>query len=188
MTISTVEGKSQSNSNILFNETELYKDYSERIYVYVRKNLWDSDKVLDIVQDIFIALISNLRNGKLKDKKKIQAYIYGIARNIIHKANHQKTTEPKEIQNVDRYEHYKSDSTLSIQEKLEKDEYINILKECISKLSSLDNNIILHCFFENKNHKEIAQKYKLSPNYIGVRKFRAIKALKDCLLKNNFFM
>src|SRR5579862_4902891 len=63
-------------------ESELVRVFSPRVFALLCARTRDREASRDLLQDVFIALLSALRQGQLREADKLSAFVLGIARNI----------------------------------------------------------------------------------------------------------
>ncbi|MBC8183103.1 sigma-70 family RNA polymerase sigma factor [candidate division KSB1 bacterium] len=168
-------------------EIELWNQHEEKVRSCVEYNLWDSECVDDIVNDAFIEIINNLRLGKIEKLEAISSYIISITRYVCFNANRRylsKKTRSRSLGSVKNT----VNNELSPDEQIEKHELYEALRDCLNELDSVNNNIILDSYFENKDDTIIAKKFNIAPNLVRQRKFRARKQLKNCLENKKIFL
>ena len=167
-------------------EVELINRIKQSTLLFVKKNLWDSEHVEDVVNDSFIVIIQNLRLGKIRKLEALSSYIYGVTKNICKNANRAyRSKKTQSIENLLSFE--KPNIESSIQKQIENKEMQLALRDCIDDLDRVDNNIVFDSFFENKSNKTIAENLGITQDLVAVRKLRALKKLKECLKNKNYF-
>jgi RNA polymerase sigma-70 factor (ECF subfamily) len=60
---------------------DVWKDFHDRIFSFIKRRVDNPDDVRDLVQDIFIKIHVNLQT--LADKDKLSSWVYQIVRNAI---------------------------------------------------------------------------------------------------------
>jgi len=155
------------------NTEELWNEFGEQIKRFIISKTKDLDSSEDILQDVFIKIHSEINT--LKDKDRIQSWIFRIARNTI----------------TDYFRRRKKESFLSdeIQEPVEDkpDESFNlILEDMIKNMDELPQEYceaICNTEFRGISQKQYAAEIGISYSGLKSRVQRARKMLKDNLMQ-----
>ena len=59
----------------------IWKDHHDQLLHFINKRVRDKDESEDILQDVFVKILSKI--DTLKDDSKLQSWIYQITRNAI---------------------------------------------------------------------------------------------------------
>ena len=65
-------------------ETELVHRFTPRVFAMAVVRTRDPETARELVQDVLMAAIGALRNGKLQDADRLAGFVQGIARNLIN--------------------------------------------------------------------------------------------------------
>ena len=65
-------------------ETELVREFTQRIFVMSLVRTHDREIARELVQDVLMAVIGALRKGQLQDPDRLAAFVHGTARNLIN--------------------------------------------------------------------------------------------------------
>lgn len=144
--------------------------YSDNIYRFVLKNIKDSEKAKDIVQDTFEKVWINHANISYS---KVRSYLFSAAYHTL-------------IDSV-RREKYKADwsdadhnSLFTTQSYSDLNE---VLHQALDKLPQVQKNVILLRDYEGYSYNEIAEMTQLSEAQVKVYIFRGRQFLKNYLVK-----
>jgi len=156
------------------NIENIWKEYRERLFQFIKKRVSNLDTAEDIIQNIFLKIYDKI--DSLQSKEKLQSWLYQITRNtIIDYYRDKKTTV--EI-SEDLPQPIEEASTKALRE----------LSEClipmINKLPAHYKDAIILSELKGMTHKEIshAQGISLSGSISQVQRGRGIlkKMLTDC--------
>lgn len=140
--------------------------YSDGVYRFILKNIKNSEKAKDIVQDTFEKLWINSANvNSLKVKSYIFTAAYHTMIDVIRKEK--RMTDFEQIRE-ERYSHSKQYSDLS-----------EILNEALSKLNETQRSLIMLRDYEGYSYQEIGEITGLSEAQVKVYIFRARVFLKE---------
>ncbi len=141
-------------------------EYSDNVYRFILKNIKNSEKAKDIVQDSFEKLWINVKNvNPLKVKSYIFTTAYHTMIDVIRKEKRQ--TDFEQVRE-DKYSHTKQYTDLS-----------DVLTDALNKLNETQKSIILLRDYEGYSYKEIGEITGLSESQVKVYIFRARVALKE---------
>jgi len=140
--------------------------YADNLYRFILKNVKDTDKAKDIVQDTYEKLWL-----KVSDVNSINAksYMFTTAyRTMLDRFRSEKKQEKLEDAHMYLHSHTKSYSDLK-----------EILDEAVSKLPEIQRSVIMLRDYEGYNYDEIGEVTGLNESQVKVYIFRARKFLKN---------
>ena len=143
--------------------------HSDGVYRFILKNIKDSDKAKDIVQESFVRLwdrVANINNEKAK------SYLYTIAYHCFI------DTVRKEKRNVSMEE-------MSINSHAEMNTFSDhkeIINEAVDKLPEIQRSVVLLRDYEGYSYKEIGEITRLTEAQVKVYIYRARIFLKKYLV------
>lgn len=158
-------------------EDALVRQYSERVFLIALVRTRDREAARDLAQETMLAVILNLRNGRLLDPEKLPNYISGTARNLIN--NYLRTRRrrpeggfpPEEIPVPD------------CEPEIEASERRFLARRALTELRPSDRLILLLTLVDGLNPAEIAERLKLRPEVVRKRKSRALERVREVLAK-----
>jgi RNA polymerase sigma-70 factor (ECF subfamily) len=166
-------------------EEELLTRFKPRIVKKVQFSLsTKNEDWRDVVHEIEIALLENLRNGKFNPEKisSLGSYVYGITLNKIR--YYFKMQKGKENLRVFDDESYIAEQD---EPNIEREEVRKILRGVINKLEIKYKEILYLRYYENMKVTEISQHINLPEEKVRDRLKYALKLLrKECMKKNIF--
>jgi RNA polymerase sigma-70 factor (ECF subfamily) len=142
--------------------------YSDNLYRFVLKNIKDSDKAKDILQDTFMKFWEKKENV---DAKKIKSYLFTTAYHTL-------------IDVVRREQKHVSFAHITAESYTTKSGYSDLqelLHEVIDKLPPKQKAVILLRDYEGYTYDEIAEITKMTTSQVKVSIFRGRKFLKNYL-------
>ena len=158
-------------------ETELVREFTQRIFVMSLVRTHDRENARELVQDVLVAVIGALRKGQLQDADKLAAFVHGTARNLI---NNQLRTESRRP----RLEPLSDDLPQAcIVEQLEDAERVRLVHQALERLGQEDRKILLMTLVEGRKPGEIAAALGLTSEVVRTRKLRAMKKVADLIRK-----
>lgn len=148
---------------------EVYNEYVDIVFNYLRQRLKDSYLIEDILQETFYAVYRNL--PELKKKDSIKSWILSIAHNKM----------------VDKIRKVTKETLPDLAEK-EAEPSIDplpestlFLEEILQKLPGEDRQILYGLYVLQLKYSELAEIMNLPEGTIKSKAYHARKELKDCL-------
>ncbi len=143
--------------------------FSDGVFRFIWKNIRDSEKAKDIVQDAFIKLWENA-DKIASDKAKSYLFTTAYRRMIDIIRREKKQGNWDEVKALE-YSHNQNYSGIS-----------EVLEEALNKLSEIQRSVIMLRDYEGYNYNEIGEITGLKESQVKVYIFRARKLLKDYLV------
>ena len=158
-------------------ETELVREFSQRIFVMSVVRTRDRELARELVQDTLMALIGALRKGQLQEPDKLAAFVHGTARNLINNYLRSEDQKPP-------LEPLSEDLARSgMVEHLEAAERVRLVHRALDRLAEEDRTILWMTLAEGHKPAEIAAALGLTPEVVRTRKLRAARKVSDLIRK-----
>lgn len=146
----------------------LLNRYDHLIHTYIRCNIKDSDIVEDIFQEIFIKVLTTIKNGRYSSYGKFRQWLMRLAHNVIIDF-FRKEKYSIEIPLVDKYDNDDTFLWLSSDEKTMDEimviaDTIDDLHRKLGLLSEEQREVIKMRYWDNLSFKEIADATGVSIN------------------------
>lgn len=152
-------------------EEELFVRYRPRILRAVRYSLGRED-CEDLANEISMAALHNLRQGKFTGESLLGTYIYGITKNMI--ASYLRGKKPETVEVPEGY----PDAAPTREEEMEKDERAEMLKLAMEELKYKYKIVLYLHYYKGFSIAEVGRELNISPRKVSERKNYAIKKLK----------
>lgn len=157
-----------------FAEEELVNHFTRGLLSHLTRRLRDREAARELADDVLMAMVRALREGRLQDPERLAGFVYGTARNLVN--NYLRTRcgrpQPEPL-----------DPTLAVPdtgERLEQIERLARVRECLNDLGSLERQIML-LTIEGLKPGKIAAHLGLSGDVVRARKSRAMRKLAASL-------
>ncbi len=154
--------------------SEIIKRYQTKLLHYLRKFIYDPDKLEDVLQVVFIKSYRNLYGFNIN--KKFSSWIYRIAHN--EAVNHLKKNSRGQI-SLEEVEYKIVDEKNNLHCQIDG----NLLKEKVDKLLTNINlkysEPLILFYFEQKSYQEISDILHIPKNTVGTLISRAKQILKE---------
>ena len=164
-------------------EEEFSRVFYPHIMALAALRVRDRESACEITQEILLAVLSALRNGRVREPEKLPAFVTGTAKNLIHDywRERAKLGDPLNL-GVNETLIPGQDSDVG-QENIEEAERKKIVLAAFQKLKPLDRRILFLTLSEGLNPREIAVELDMKPEYVRNRKSRALVAVRRTIKK-----
>ncbi len=156
---------------------ELYQRYLEQIYRYIYYRLGDVYEAEDLTETVFVKAWEAIPRTQKKGLK-FKAWIYRIARNGVidrYRTQHQSVSLDEATS--------RTDDEVSPEIVYQNNETVKSLLKNVKRLDPDYQDVILYRFIMGLSHAETAEIMNRSEIYIRVLQYRALKKLKELVVK-----
>lgn len=151
-------------------EDELVRMYHARVYSVLRWRTREQEAARELTDDVLMAVVCALRDGRLHDGGKLQAFVYGTARNVANNYIRARAARPA-------HEPLSHDiAAPDVPDGIERQEWVARLKVGMAALRRRDRDIVLRTL-DGLAPREIAARLGLSTEVVRARKSRAMHRL-----------
>lgn len=151
-------------------EEQLALHFQRRIRVFLRGRTRDPQVVEEVCQEIMIALLCALREGRVREPEMLSSFVYGVARNRLNDYVRKQAREK-----LDAFP-CGLDVIAPAIDPEEQERYQTAIQE-IDKLDHDDRRILAMTLVDGLKPGEIAATLSLTSEVVRQRKSRAIKRL-----------
>lgn len=152
-------------------EDELVATYQRGLLLITTARTRDREAARDLTQDILVAVLKALRDGKLRDAGKLSAFVQGTARNLINNYLREKARR------LECDLHPADGPTKDLVEEVELAEEQRLIRKELEGFSPLDRHILLLSLVDGHSLLEVAQRLRLSHDAVRARKSRMIRKI-----------
>jgi len=149
--------------------------FYERVYAIALVRTRDREAARDLAQDIMLAVLCTLREGRLRDQTGLAGYVCATARNRIHlffRTRREVDFDPPRAPAVDQ---------LDPEKRFEDAERRRLARRTIERLNSADRQILRLTLVEGLKPGQIAVRLGLTPEVIRKRKSRAVRRAREAI-------
>jgi RNA polymerase sigma factor (sigma-70 family) len=158
-------------------ETELVREFTQRIFVMAVVRTHDREAARELVQDVLMAVIVAVRKGQLHDSDKLAAFVHGTARNLINNRLRNESQQPQ-------MEPLPEDlAQTGLARQLEDEERARLVHQALQRLDPDDRRILHMTLVEGRKPGEIAAALGLTAEVVRTRKLRAARKVADLIRK-----
>ena len=156
-------------------EQELLVYFEDQIDRLVKTKIGSrNDDVDDLKQDVRVALVKSLREGKFDTAKgRIGSYVYGVTSNKIKDY----LKSPRRLQPVEL--EYDLPDSYDLQEELERKERVSALRKALEELPKKYKIVLYQRYFLDRSITEISQDMNLPTRRVSERINYAKKLLRN---------
>jgi RNA polymerase sigma-70 factor, ECF subfamily len=155
-------------------EREICSRFAGRIRAYGLRHLRDSAAAADLVQLVLLAVLTALRERRVEDPTRLDAYVHGACRNAVMDMRRDDARRRRLAQRA----------SAGLPEGYEP-EWPSVdrgrLEHCLRNLEARDRAVVLATFLEDRDADEIGARMKLSPGNVRVIRHRALARLQACV-------
>lgn len=129
----------------------LYREFYPKVLGYVRSKVSPSDAE-DVTANVFVKVYANLERFD-EEKASLSTWIYTITHNTV--IDHWKRQEKAPLSLEDHLEH--------LTEEARGDDMLQTLSEALESLTAVQRDVVILHYYFGLQHREIAQKLRLTP-------------------------
>jgi len=164
-------------------EEEFSRVFYPHIMAMTSVRVRDRESAYEITQDILVAVLTALREGRVHEPEKLPAFVMGTARNLIHDY-WRKRAQLGDPLNLGLDETLIPDKGSDDgQENVEEAEKRRLVFEAFQRLKPLARKILFMTLFDGLNPRDIAAALDKKPEYVRNRKSRALVAVRRTVKK-----
>ena len=174
-----IEGLKQKDSQA---QIELVKKFNSRILLYFRLRIKGEESYEDLAQEVFVSFFKGVENNKIPEDAYIAPFIFGIAKRVMFNFFYKK----KRNENIQKKseENFELSYDFEETERLENESLNKIIRQAMKKLPEVDKIILKEFYLKENSVGDVASILGKSRHYISVRKERALKRIKNEILKH----
>ncbi len=157
----------------MLSKEEIYKQYRDKVFGYVKNHVNSIDDAEDITSDIFVKIYSNLDTYD-ESKASLSTWIYSMTSNTVidfYRTNHVHSEIPEDL----------TDEKSTIEEEILNNESLELLANALTSLPQEQMDIIVLRYYKGLTLQEVAAKMKLSYGVTKLRHREALGRLREML-------
>ena len=152
-------------------EEELARRFAPRIRLYGLRHLRDRDAANDLVQQVLLVTIENLRGGRVREPERLASFVLGTCRNVardLRRGGHRRQAL------LDRYLATEDSAEPALPPPAR-------LADCLQRLVERDRSVLVMTFYAERSADDIARELGLAAGNVRVVRHRALARLRECL-------
>jgi RNA polymerase sigma-70 factor (ECF subfamily) len=155
-------------------ERAICERFAGRIRTYGLRHLRDEQAACDLVQQVLLAVIEAVRQGRVEDPARLDAFVLGTARNISWDMRRFALRQSRVAEKA----------SVGLPEGWEP-AWPRVegarLEHCLGELEARERAIVMMTFAEDRTADEIASALSLSAGNVRVIRHRALASLRTCV-------
>jgi len=164
-------------------ENELARLFYPHLLAMAASRLSDPETAREIVQETLLAVLTALRQGRLREPEKLPAFVVGTGRNLINSYLRNRVQRPEPLTLGFEETAIPSPYPDASESFLEKEERRDVVFSALEELKPVDRRILFLTLAEGLKPQEIALEMGLKPEIIRLRKSRALRRVRRKLEK-----
>ncbi|MBQ8031628.1 MAG: sigma-70 family RNA polymerase sigma factor [Butyrivibrio sp.] len=157
----------------MLTKEEIYTQYRDKVFGYVRNHVNSPEDAEDITSDIFVKIYSKLDIYD-ETKASLSTWIYSMTSNTVidfYRTNHVHSEIPEDL----------SDEGSTIEDEVLNNESLELLADALSRLPQELMDIIVLRYYKGLTLQDIAVKMNLSYGVAKLRHREALGKLREML-------
>jgi RNA polymerase sigma-70 factor (ECF subfamily) len=155
-------------------ERALYTRYAARVRAYGLRHLRDAAAADDLVQQVLVTVLVALREDRVEERERLDAYVLGTARNVAMDMKRGVTRQHRVADEATALLPQEYEVSLGFVDR-------GRLEQCLSKLEPRDRQVVVGTFVEDRDSDEISEKLGISAGNVRVIRHRALAKLQTCV-------
>jgi RNA polymerase sigma-70 factor (ECF subfamily) len=164
-------------------ESELARLFYPHLMAMAAGRLHNRETAREITQETLLAVLSALRDGRLREPGKLPAFVIGTGRNLINNYLRRLNQKPEPITLGSAEAGIPDSHSSTGQVLIEEEEKRDLVAGTLRDLKPVDRRILFLTLAEGLHPREIALETGLKPEIIRLRKSRALRRVRRKLRK-----
>jgi len=156
-----------------------YDEYADAIFRHCYFRVNNRELAKELVQETFIRVFEYFKKHEIEN---VKPFLYKVATNLV--IDYFRKKRIKEISIEELYEKQGFEPASSSSQEIISSLEIKDILQGLNQLEDGDRQVVMMRYFDGLEPKEIVEILNENSNIISVRLSRAIKKLKELLLKN----
>lgn len=155
-------------------ETELYRRLAPRVRLYGLRHLRDPQAAADLVQQVLLFTLEQLRAGKVRKPEKIASFVLGTCRMTVLEIRRGTRRREALLKTWgDMAEAFEAPEPLALD--------ADRLVPCLEALTERERSVVVLSFFADKQADEVGVELSISGGNVRVIRHRALMRLRHCM-------
>ncbi len=159
-------------------EEELARVFFPHLLAMAASRLHDRESARDLAQEAFLAVLSAVREGRLREPEKLSSFVVGTGRNTISNHLRDQWRHPRPLSFGSQEAKISDPGSEAGDRSREENERRDIVLSALQGLKPVDRGILFLTLVEGLNPREIAVELELRPQVVRLRKSRALGRLR----------
>ena len=155
-------------------EREVYERYASRIRAYGLRCLRNNAAADDLVQQVLVTVLVALREDRVENRDRLDAYVLGTARNTVMDMERGVSRQLRVADQASALLPKAYEASLGCVDR-------DRLEHCLGGLEPRDRTVVVATFVEDRDADEIGETLGISPGNVRVIRHRALAKLQACV-------
>ena len=156
-------------------EDEFARLFQNKVFVVLLARTHDAEAARELTQDVLLAVLRALRDGRMHEADRLAAFVHGTARNLANNFLRARSQRPDSEAVTPELQLTQS------ADDFERRERISLVRRALEQLDATDQKILLATLVEDLKPGEIARQIGLTPEVVRQRKSRAVKKVAELI-------
>lgn len=157
-------------------EAELYRRFAPRVRLYGLRHLRDEHAAADLMQQVMVMTIEQLRTGKVREPERIASFVFGASRMVVLELRRSYARRERLLR---QYGDDLSVADASVAPQLDHDR----VARCLDGLSERERSVLLMTFYDDKPAEDVAAALGVTVGNVRVIRHRGLEHLRDCVMR-----
>jgi RNA polymerase sigma-70 factor (ECF subfamily) len=155
-------------------EAELYRRLAPRVRLYGLRHLRDPHAAADLVQQVLLVTLQQLRAGTLREPERLASFIFGTCRRVVLDL---RRTGARRERLLRTYEADVPSGAPADEAQLDQGR----LRGCLERLSERERSVLVLSFVDDQPAQRVATALGVSEGNVRVIRHRALQRLRGCM-------
>ena len=155
-------------------EAELYRRLAPRVRLYGLKHLRDPHAAADLVQQVLLVTLQQLRAGTLREPERLASFIFGTCRMVVLDLRRTGARRERLLRT------YEADVPTGVPADEPQLDQARLLG-CLERLSERERSVLVLSFVDDQPAQRVATALGLSEGNARVIRHRALQRLRGCM-------
>ena len=162
-------------------ETRLGERFRPQIVYFALRRLRDRTLAEEVAQETLVAVIRALRENRLRDDSKLPAFVFAVAKNLVHQIYRKRYQEAEALPDLEMnfFKLWISDPEACLLLEEQRKE----VGRALGRLRPIEREILRLSFDEGKSGVDIAKELGMGQAAVRKRKSRALARLRKIYIK-----
>ncbi len=155
-------------------EAALYRRLAPRVRLYGLRHLRDPHAAADLVQQVLLVTLQQLRAGTLREPERLASFIFGTCRRVVLDLRRTGARRERLLRT------YEADVPTGVPADEPQLDQARLLG-CLERLSERERSVLVLSFVDDQPAQRVATALDLSEGNVRVIRHRALQRLRGCM-------
>jgi RNA polymerase sigma-70 factor, ECF subfamily len=156
-------------------ERVIFERYASRVRAYGLRHLRNNAAADDLVQQVLVSVLLALREDRVENRERLDAYVLGTARNVVMDMKRGVTRQHRVADQAWASSAHEHEVSLGFVDR-------GRLEHCLAELEPRDRQVVVGTFVEDRDSDEIGTTLGITSGNVRVIRHRALAKLQACVL------